>query len=89
MTETQLGVVNAHPVTEADVAAIVANAEAGFPDVVVRPIGRPAMGQRPARTVGVRLDPDLDDALLARIAGTDSTASDVIREALRAHLAAA
>ena len=86
MNAQQLGTVDGCLVTEDDVTAIVANVEAGFPGVVVRSVGRPAMGDRPARTVGVRLEPDLDDALLARIAGTGQTVSDVIREALREHL---
>ena len=82
-----LGTVNGRPVTEADVQAMVANAEAGFPGVTVRPVGRPTMGERPARTVAVRLDPELDEALLERLAETGETASDVMRTALRHYLA--
>lgn len=89
MNDKQLGTVNGRPVTEDDVAAMVANAEAGFPGVTVRPVGRPAMGGHPARTVGVRLDPELDDALLARMAETGRTASDLMRDALREYLAPA
>ncbi|MDR0483269.1 MAG: ribbon-helix-helix domain-containing protein [Cellulomonadaceae bacterium] len=83
------GQVNGRHVTEDDVTAIVANAEAGFPGVTMRPVGRPTLGERPARTVGVRLDPDLDNALLAEIAASGHSASEVIRDALRAHLAPA
>ena len=84
-----LGTVDGRPVTEDDVAAMVANAEAGFPGVTFRPVGRPAMGDRPARIVGVRIDPELDDALLTHIAVTGRTASDVVRVALREYLAPA
>ena len=81
-----LGTVNGQSVTQADVDAIVANAEAGFPGVTVRPVGRPSLGKRPARTVAVRLDPDLDDTLLEYLAETGETASDVMRTALRRFL---
>lgn len=87
MSTKHLGTVGGRPVTEDDVAAIVANAEAGFPGVTPRPIGRPSMGHRPARTLGVRLEPELDDALLSHLAATGDTASHVMREALRTYLA--
>jgi hypothetical protein len=80
------GEVDGVPITEELIDAAVANAEAGFPGVVARPVGRPLMGERPARSVAVRLDPELDAALLARAAATDESASEVIREALRAYL---
>ena len=86
MNSTELGTINGRPVTEDDVAAIVANAEAGFPAVTARRVGRPAMGPRPARTIGVRLEPELDDALLANIAETGRSASEITREALREYL---
>lgn len=78
-----VGTANGRPVTDVDVDAIIANAEAGFPGVTVRPVGRPSLGTRPARTVAVRLDPDLDDTLLEYLAETGETASDVMRTALR------
>ena len=50
--------------------------------------GRPAMGSGPAETFPVRLDPELRQALEARAEADDTTAADVVREALRRHLAA-
>ena len=48
--------------------------------------GRPAMGSGPADPFPVRLDPELRAALDERAASDDTTASDVIREALRRYL---
>jgi len=48
--------------------------------------GRPPMGSGPADTLPVRLDPELRKALDERAAAEHTTASDVIREALRRHL---
>lgn len=48
--------------------------------------GRPAMGSGPADTLPVRLDPELRQALDDRAAADDSTASEIVREALRRYL---
>ncbi len=48
--------------------------------------GRPAMGSGPADTLPVRLDPELRQALDDRAAAEDSTASEIVREALRRYL---
>ncbi len=50
--------------------------------------GRPAMGSGPANTVPVRLDPQLRKAVDDRAAADHTTASEVIREALRRYLKA-
>jgi len=50
--------------------------------------GRPAMGSGPADALPVRLDPDLRQALDERAAADNTTASDVVREALRRYLKA-
>jgi len=50
--------------------------------------GRPSMGSGPADTLPVRLDPELRKALDDRAAAEQTTASDVVREALRRHLKA-
>lgn len=50
--------------------------------------GRPAMGSGPADTLPVRLDPELRRAVDARAAAEHTTASDVVREALRRYLKA-
>jgi predicted DNA-binding protein len=62
-------------------------AEAGL-DVanLSRRPGRPAMGSAPAGTLPVRLDPELRKALDDRVAELHSTASEVVREALRQYL---
>lgn len=48
--------------------------------------GRPAMGSGPAESLPVRLEPELRRALDERAAADDSTASEVVREALRRFL---
>lgn len=48
--------------------------------------GRPLLGSAPAAVVPVRLDPDLKQALEARAQAEHTTASDIIREALRRFL---
>ncbi len=50
--------------------------------------GRPAMGSGPADTLPVRLDPELREAVDARAKTDHTTASDVVREALRQYLTA-
>ncbi len=62
-------------------------AEGGL-DVVTlrRRPGRPAMGSGPADTLPVRLDPELRQAVEDRAAADDTTASDVVRTALRRYL---
>jgi len=48
--------------------------------------GRPSMGSGPAETFPVRLDPELRKALDDRAAAEKTTASDIVRDALRRHL---
>ncbi|MGH9246201.1 MAG: CopG family transcriptional regulator [Acidimicrobiales bacterium] len=48
--------------------------------------GRPAMGSAPAESFPVRLEPELRQALDDRAAADDTTASDIVREALRRYL---
>ena len=48
--------------------------------------GRPAMGSGPAESLPVRLDPELRKALDDRAVAEKTTASDVVREALRRYL---
>ena len=48
--------------------------------------GRPAMGSAPAESFPVRLDPELRSALDDRAAADETTASQIIREALRRYL---
>ena len=48
--------------------------------------GRPAMGEGPAETLPVRLDPALRKAVDERASSEKTTASEVVREALRRYL---
>ena len=50
--------------------------------------GRPAMGSGPADAFPVRLDPDLRRALDQRAEAEHSTASEIVRQALRQYLKA-
>ncbi len=52
-------------------------------DLKGRRRGRPTMGSGPADVVPVRLDPELRDALQAHAVAEHTTASDVIRQALK------
>lgn len=75
--------------TEEVLDRMAEEAEAGL-DVAVlrRRPGRPAMGSGPADTLPVRLDPELRQAVDDRAAAENTTASDVVREALRRYLKA-
>lgn len=89
-TKEPYGTVDGVPITDEIIDRLVTNAEAGFPGVTPRRAsGRPPMGDGPATTVAVRLDPDLHRALIERIESAETSASDVIREALRKFLDAA
>lgn len=48
--------------------------------------GRPSMGSGPADTLPVRLEPELRKAVDDRAARDHTTASDIVREALREYL---
>ena len=75
--------------TDETLAGFAREAEAGL-DVtkLKRRPGRPAMGSGPAETLLVRYDPELRTALDHRAAADHTTASDVVREALRRYLEA-
>jgi Ribbon-helix-helix protein, copG family len=69
------------------IAALAAEAEVGYDVATLRRRGsRPPLGSAPAAVVPVRLDPELQEALNARAESDRTTASDVIRQALRAWL---
>lgn len=75
--------------TDADIAAIADEVEHADYDVDAlqkRRRGRPSMGSGPASVVPVRIDPELKAAIDARAAADHSSASEVIREALRRFL---
>ena len=77
------------PVAQANVDPVVANAEGGFLGAAAGALERPSTGRRPALTVAVRLNLDLDAALLDRLARTGETASGLTRAALREYLCVA
>jgi hypothetical protein len=78
---------NGVELTEEILERMAAEAETGL-DVTKlrRRPGRPAMGVGPAESFPVRLDPDLRKAVDDRAAADHTTASDVVREALRPYL---
>jgi hypothetical protein len=75
--------------TDADIDAIaaeVAGEDYDVEAVKTRRRGRPPMGAGPADVVPVRMDPQLRAAMEERAKADNTTASDVIREALRRYL---
>jgi hypothetical protein len=86
MAETSGGI----PVTDELIDQLAAEAEAGYDVPTLRRRGgRRPIGSGPADVVPVRLDPDLRAALAARAESDNTSASEVIRQALRAWLRAA
>lgn len=75
---------------EDEIDRLAREAEAGYDvDTLRRSGGRRPIGSAAARVVPVRLDPELDAALRRRAQSENSTASEVIREALHAWLKSA
>jgi ribbon-helix-helix CopG family protein len=75
--------------TDRDLDAIADEVEHTSYDIeALRPRrrGRPMMGSQPAEVVPVRIDPELRAAVEARAMAEHTTASEVIREALRRYL---
>jgi hypothetical protein len=75
--------------TEDALDELAEQAEAGLEvtNLQRRP-GRPSMGPATADSLPVRLDPELRKAVDERAAAEHTTASDVVREALRRYLRA-
>ena len=76
-------------ITDELVESLAAKAEAGFDvdEILRRRGGRPPLGSAAARVESVRLDPELQQALLDRATKDHETTSSVIRKALRHYLA--
>ena len=75
------------PVTDEDIQALADEAEAGIDlTKLERRPGRPALGSAPADVFPVRLDPELRATLEQRAETDHTSASDIVRTALRAYL---
>jgi hypothetical protein len=81
------------PITDTDVKALAAEAEAGYDvdELIARrpKRDRPALRSSPTSVESVRLDPELRRELIDRARADATTTSEVIREALRRFLQAA
>ena len=75
------------PVTSEEIQALADEAEAGI-DIgqLKRRPGRPLLGSAAADVFPVRLDPELRAALEQRAETEHTTASDIVRSALRTYL---
>ena len=81
--------VNADALEDAQVEALVAEAEHGYDVEEIlrrRRGGRPALGSAAASVESVRLDPELKRELLLRAARDHTSVSEVIRRALGEYL---
>ncbi len=81
--------VNGVSVTEAQIAAWAAEAEAGFnvDKLKERGRGRPGRGAEPSQVVALRLTPQELAAIDARAARESKTRSETIRDALSSYIA--
>ena len=77
------------PVYEEDIERLVAEAERGYGDDLIRSggRGRPALSTSPSRTLHVKVEPDLFAAVGERASLEGVTSSAVVRRALRMYLA--
>ncbi len=64
----------------------VAETDYDVEDLKTQRRGRPSMGSGPADVVPVRIDPELRAAIEARAEADHTTASEIIREAIRRFL---
>ncbi len=78
---------NGRVITDEEIQSMADEAEAGY-DIsrLKRRPGRPSLGTSPAEVFPVRLGPELRAALESRAETDHTTASDVVRNALRAYL---
>jgi Ribbon-helix-helix protein, copG family len=77
------------PLSEDLLEQLADEAERGYPPERLVRRGRPPLGDGPSEVVPVRLDPDLRLRLDDRAEHEATTASELIRRALRAYLDAA
>jgi hypothetical protein len=75
------------PVTDDLIESLAAEADTGFDvDALQQRGGRKPMGSAAADVVPIRMDPELKQALSRRAERDHTSASDVVRQALRAWL---
>jgi hypothetical protein len=89
MTDKTYTTKSGKTMTDADIEQIAddaAHADYDIDALKHRRRGRPLIGSAPAEVVPVRLDPELRAAVEARATADQTTASDIIREALRRFL---
>jgi hypothetical protein len=90
MTDKKARTAGGAPLTDDVIQRLADEAEAGYdPAALRRKGGRRPIGSAAARVVPVRLDPELEEALKARVEADHSNTSEVIRDALRAWLRSA
>ncbi len=78
---------NGRIITDQEIEAMADEAEAGYDLAKLkRRPGRPTLGSAAAEVFPVRLEPELRAALEARATTDETTASDIVRNALRAYL---
>ncbi len=78
---------NGRIITDQEIEAMADEAEAGYDlSKLKRRPGRPTLGSAAAEVFPVRLEPELRAALEARATTDETTASDIVRNALRAYL---
>lgn len=78
---------NGRIVTDQEIEAMADEAETGYDLIKLkRRPGRPTLGSTAAEVFPVRLEPELRAALEARATIDETTASDIVRNALRAFL---
>ncbi len=68
------------------IATEVAETDYDIEAIKTRRRGRPPMGSGPADVVPVRIDPEMRAAIEARAEADQTTASEIIREAIRRFL---
>lgn len=76
-------------VSEEQIAAWAAEAEAGYDVAELKKRGRPSLGSQAAAVIPVRIDKELLDALNARAEAKHLNRSEAIREAVQAWVVAA
>lgn len=89
MTDKTYTTKSGKTLTDADIEQLAdgaAHADYDIDALKQRRRGRPLIGSAPAEVVPVRLDPELRAAVEARATADQTTASDIIREALRRFL---